>query len=188
MRTDTGLGGQNIIRLGKKHGKSSLRVRRRDYAIRLAVHADLPSLCQLERRSFPNDHFSERALARHAASPRAACFVAERRGRVIGFALVLFRKGQRFGRLVSLAVLAQAREGGVGSALLAAAELACQRRGLPALQLECRRVRAGFYGRRGYELARRLDCYYADGGNALRLRKALKPLAPANVVAFQPKD
>lgn len=174
MRTDTGLSGHNIVEFRKKHGSTPLRLQlRRDYAIRTARGSDLAALWQIERRCFPNDHFSRQSLARHIRSPRACVIVAERKGVVIGFSLVLFAKGRSFGRLMSLAVNRQARGGGAGSSLLQAAELAAARFGVKGIQLETRRHRVKFYLARGYEPVSQLSRYYADGGSAMRLRKRL---------------
>ena len=174
MRTDTGLGGHNIIEFRKKHGSTPLRLQlRRDYEIRTARGSDLAALWQIERRCFPIDHFSRQSLARHIRSPRACVIVAERKGAIIGFSLVLFAKGRNFGRLMSLAVNPGARGGRAGSSLLHAAELAAARFGSSGIQLETRRHRVKFYVARGYAPIAQLARYYADGGSAMRLRKAL---------------
>jgi [ribosomal protein S18]-alanine N-acetyltransferase len=174
MRTDTSLGGHNIVEFRKKHGSTPLRLQlRRDYEIRTARGSDLAALWQIERRCFPTDHFSRQSLARHIRSPRACVIVAERKGAIIGFSLVLFAKGRSFGRLMSLAVNRQARGGGLGASLLQAAELAAARFGVKGIQLETRRHRAKFYTARGYAPVSLLARYYADGGSAMRLRKRL---------------
>lgn len=174
MRTDTAFSGHNIVEFRKKHGSTPLRLQlRRDYAIRTARGSDLELLWQIERRCFPTDHFSRASLARHIGSPRACVIVAERKGTIIGFSLVLFAKGRNFGRLMSLGVSPKARGGGAGSSLLHAAELAAARFGAKGIQLETRRHRVKFYVERGYEPVSQLARYYADGGTAMRLRKGL---------------
>ena len=174
MRTDTAFSGHNIMEFRKKHGSKPLRLPLRpDYAIRTARGSDLAALWQIERRCFPTDPFSRQSLARHIRSPRACVILAERKGAIIGFSLVLFAKGRSFGRLMSLAVAPRARRGGVGSSLLQAAELAGFRFGVNSIQLEARRNQVNFYLGRGYAPVSQLARYYADGGSAVRLRKGL---------------
>jgi ribosomal-protein-alanine N-acetyltransferase len=174
MRTDAAFSGQNIVEFRKKHGSTPLRLKlRQDYAIRTARGSDLEALWQIERRAFPTDHYSRAALARHIGNPRACVLVAEHKGSLIGFCLVLFAKGRNFGRLTSLAVRPEARGGGAGTSLLQAAELAVARFGSRGIQLETRRHRVKFYIARGYVAVALLSRFYADGGSAMRLAKAL---------------
>lgn len=104
-------------------------------------------------------------------------FVAEDAGRVVGDAVVLYRRGFQGARLYSLAVHPDARGRGVAGHLLGAVEGAARERGCVVLRLEVREdnepARA-LYRKHGYADAGRTADYYQDGSAALRMRKRLR--------------
>jgi len=99
--------------------------------------------------------------------------------RLLGYALLLFRRRSRVARIYSLVVDAGQRGRGLGRELLADAEVLARRRGARVLRLEVRDDNAAaraLYGAAGYrEIARRAG-YYEDGMDALRLEKPLAPV------------
>jgi len=144
--------------------------------IRPARASDIDALVSIENSVFGTDRISRRALQRHVDSRTATLLVAEDRGSVLGYALVLFRTNGRAGRLYSLAVKRGCEGSGIGRRLLAAAEKAALSRGCPIFRLEVREenVRAiDLYRRAGYRLSGRRQGYYEDGAAALLFEKDL---------------
>jgi ribosomal-protein-alanine acetyltransferase len=147
------------------------------FAIRAGRAADLPRLVEIENGAFAGDRLSRRALARHLHSPTAALLVAAGPpGRVVAYALLLFRAKARRARLYSLAVDPDARGLGLARTLLAAAEAEARRRGAAALTLEVRidnRPAIRLYEALGYRRRARRSGYYEDGADALGYEKPL---------------
>ena len=63
-------------------------------ALRPGALADLEALLDLETRAFAGDRLSRRSLRRLLGRPSAHLIVAESEGRLVGYALVLFRQRQ----------------------------------------------------------------------------------------------
>jgi [ribosomal protein S18]-alanine N-acetyltransferase len=144
--------------------------------IRAAVLADLDAIEALEMRVFDSDELSRRSLRYYIGTPTAVFLVLEEDGRVVGDAIVAFRRNARVARLYSVAVTPERAGRGYGKRLLAACEDAAQSRGAAALRLEVRAGNAGaigLYRQAGYREFGRLDDYYEDGATALRFEKAL---------------
>jgi ribosomal protein S18 acetylase RimI-like enzyme len=102
--------------------------------------------------------------------------VYARATQVLGNAVVLYRRGSRGARLYSLVTHPAHRGRGIGQRLLAAAEHAARRRRCSEMRLEVRpanRAAIRIYGKRGYEVTQRIERFYGDGADALRLVKAL---------------
>lgn len=145
------------------------------YRLRDAATADMPALLALETM-FPGDRLSARQMRHHVSSPRARVRVVERDGAVVGYALLLLRRGSRIARLYSVAVDPAMRGAGLGAALLKDAlqqahEAACDR-----LRLEVREDNLpaiSVYRRAGFAEIGRLPAYYDDGCAALRLERAV---------------
>ena len=90
--------------------------------IRPASPIDLPALVELERHCFSSDRISQRsfkAFIRHGAHQLLVCREADT---LLGYALLLFRRGTLLSRLYSLAVAPDQRGKGVAMLLLDAAE------------------------------------------------------------------
>jgi ribosomal protein S18 acetylase RimI-like enzyme len=159
-------------------------------AIREARIADLARLEELEAATFASDQLKRRNLSGLIRSPSAGVLVASQHGAIIGYAVVLTRRGSRAARLYSLSVEPKLGGRGIGSRLLAAAEEAAALRGAERLRLEVRADNAaaiGLYERRGYVPIGRRDNYYEDGAPALRyergIRLASQPQPPARSAA-----
>ncbi len=150
-----------------------------DLSIRLAVHADLSALIELENATFSSDRLSPRQWRRHLENANAEIWVVEADGQVGAAALLFYRKGSRLARLYSLAVAAGLRARGVGALLLDACERAASLRGCDRLRLEVRRDNAAaerLYQRRGYRLFAQRSGYYEDGEAASCYEKVLVPI------------
>jgi ribosomal protein S18 acetylase RimI-like enzyme len=144
--------------------------------IRAARLADLPALLAIERASFTTDRLTRRALRRLLTRGSCAMFVAATGRVVVGYALVLYRRGSRRARLYSLAVDPRRRRAGVAAHLLAAAERRARARGFEAVTLEvaaANRAAVTLYRTAGYKLLARLGPYYADGSPGERWIKRL---------------
>ncbi|HET6906809.1 MAG TPA: GNAT family N-acetyltransferase [Rhodanobacteraceae bacterium] len=146
--------------------------------IRRARPPDLDALTALEEASFDHDRVSRAQFRRHIVSNSAAVLVAEERGRVLGGALLFFRRGARSARLYSIAIAHGARGQGLGKALLEAAEREARKRGSTAMRLEVRTDNAAaiaLYEKRGYLRRKREPGFYENGMDAWRYRKELGP-------------
>jgi ribosomal protein S18 acetylase RimI-like enzyme len=149
--------------------------------IRDAVRVDLDGLDAIEARSFAFDRMSRRGLrrliGRRTARLRVAAEQDADRGVVIlGYHLVLFRKGSAVARLYSIAVDRRKRRTGLGRRLLADAEAVAVSANRRVLRLEVHarnRAAIALYERRGYRRIGRYPRYYADDSDALRYEKAL---------------
>lgn len=141
--------------------------------LRTARTADLPALLALEQ-TFPGDRLPARQFRHHLASPRARWRVAESGGKILGYALVLLRRGSDRARLYSIVVDPGARGLGLGRRLLAAAERDAAAAGRTAMTLEVRQdnpAANALYASAGYRRTAALPAYYEDGAPAWRYQK-----------------
>ncbi len=150
--------------------------------IRAATLADLEPLAELEERCFDSDRISRRSFRHLLTRAKATTLVDEVRGRIRGYALVLFHAGTSLARLYSIAVAPEARGHGVGAKLLKAAEAAAVEHGCVSMRLEIRVDNAPaekLYRQSGYRPLGQVKDYYEDHADALRMEKLLVPhLAP----------
>jgi ribosomal-protein-alanine N-acetyltransferase len=144
--------------------------------IRAAAPTDLAALLALEVESFGSDRLSARSFRHFVRAPTAACRVVEAGGRVVGYALTVFRKGSRVARIYSVAVASDAQGRGIASALLADAERIGAERGAERISLEVRGDNPAairLYERLGYAFRGIQRDYYEDGADARRYEKRL---------------
>jgi [ribosomal protein S18]-alanine N-acetyltransferase len=144
--------------------------------IRAARPADVPALLALEAL-FPGDRLSPRQFRHHLRNPRARLRVLRQAGRLVGYALLLLRRGSRVARLYSIVVDPAERGRGHGARLLADAERQARRAGALELRLEVRTdnlAAATLYERRGYGRIGRREGYYEDGAAAWRYGRSLQ--------------
>lgn len=143
--------------------------------VRRAEISDLDDLVALEDASFAHDRLSRSQYRRHLDSETAQVLVASaNHRRFLGTAVVFFRKQSRIARLYSIATKPESQGKGVGSALIAAAELAARARQCKSLRLEVRNdnvVAIGLYERLGYQRIAQLPSYYEDGADGYRYEK-----------------
>lgn len=142
-------------------------------ALRPLGPADLDALAQLHAVCFPEAPWSRDALALLLGQPESIAFLAEREAGLVGF--VLLRRAADEAEVLSLGVAPAERRRGLASRLLA--------RGLAWLGPDVRQlfleVAAGnvaalaLYRRLGFRDVGRRAKYYADGGDALVLRRDL---------------
>jgi ribosomal protein S18 acetylase RimI-like enzyme len=140
--------------------------------IRAAQPGDIAALCRLETAVFPGDRIAPASFRRLLSRPSAELRVATAGGDLLGYALLLFRKGTSVARLYSIAVAAEARGRGVGRRLMEDAARIARARGSLSLRLEVRRDNSaaiGLYEGLGYRVFGRHAGYYDDGMDALRM-------------------
>jgi ribosomal protein S18 acetylase RimI-like enzyme len=157
--------------------------------VRRATLGDLGALVELENSTFAVERMSARQLRRHLESLSAQVLVAVRERRVVGAAVLFFRRGGNVARLYSIAVAAGERGHGTGAALLVAIERAALKRSSRALRLEVRSgnaVAQRLYERQGYRRFGRRSAYYEDGEDALRYEKRFAMVPPSSANARRP--
>jgi ribosomal-protein-alanine N-acetyltransferase len=151
-----------------------------------ATLADIPAVSRIERSAF-SDPWSDNSFRSLPGDPRA--FFACARGQpaqsgipsgettVVGYVVAVFVADQ--GEIVNLAVAAESRGQGVGTALLDAALREAESRHSSALFLEVRESNAAarrLYGARGFaEVGRRRGYYRHPDEDGLILRRAAGP-------------
>jgi len=148
---------------------------------RKATPDDIEALLRIEERCFDADRISRRSFRALIARPTAETIIAEEGGTIVGYAMILFRKGTALARLYSIAVDPDAKSRGIGSLLLDAAEQAAFDHDRLLLRLEVREdnQRAiALYKRHGYRPIGRCLDYYADHSDALRFEKTLRGGVP----------
>ena len=144
-----------------------------------AAPADLDALEVIEGQTFNTyDAYTRADFVRWLGYDPQLCFAAELGGRMAAY--LIARVWQGAGDLASLAVDPACRRSGAGRALLAALEyelLACQ---VTVVTLEVRPSNLSgraFWRRQGFYPFGIFDHFYADGEDAIRMRKDLR--APA---------
>ncbi|MEX0758453.1 MAG: peptidase C39 family protein [Tistlia sp.] len=144
--------------------------------VRPAVLSDLDALVALENRCFESDRLSRRSFHHLLSKGHAALSVAEREGRLLGYALVLFHGQTALARLYSLAVAQEARGQGIARRLLTVAEADALAEGCAVLRLEVRADNPpaiALYRDAGYRRFAVLPDYYEDHEPAERMEKIL---------------
>ncbi|WP_237068073.1 GNAT family N-acetyltransferase/peptidase C39 family protein [Microbulbifer guangxiensis] len=147
------------------------------FSIRPALVTDVPALHALEQRCFDADRLSRRRLRHWVAADNRVFLVAEQDSQLLGYALVLLRRGTRLARLYSLAVATEGRGRGLGRALLLAAEQASVENGRLFMRLEVAASNAAaiaLYQQLGYRTFGHYPAYYEDDGDALRMQKRIR--------------
>ena len=149
--------------------------------VRRATRGDLADLVRLEA-VFPGDRVSRASFAHFIEVPSAEVWVAVAVAtggaeRVVGDAVVSYRRGFQSARLYSLVTDPGHRGRGVGGALLRHAEGAALERGVVTMRLEVRADNGraiDLYLRHGYEVVGRTHDFYEDHSDAVRMRKRLR--------------
>jgi ribosomal protein S18 acetylase RimI-like enzyme len=144
--------------------------------IREATPQDLDALLEMEQAAFNRDAFRLSQLRYLLNRANATTLILEEDGKVLGSAVMLWRKNSLTGRLYSIAIYPAFQGHGRGSQLLQACEDAALNRGCASLSLEVRADNQRaivFYQRHGYQITKSLPGYYSDGMSGLRMVKKL---------------
>lgn len=153
--------------------------------VRDATPADVDGLVELENLCFETDRLSRRRFRKLIDSPTAACRVATSAGRIVGYALVLFRAGTGLARLYSIAVHPSASGAGLGARLVKDSEDRAFERDRAILRLEVREDNLAairLYECSGYRRIGRYLHYYDDKTDALRFEKRLREAEAATIL------
>lgn len=144
--------------------------------IRPARLDDLPRLLDIEARCFPGDRLSRRGFRHLLTRANARTLIAEAGGEAVGYAAVLFHRGNYVARLYSIALLDEARSRGRGRALIEAAMEAARDGDCAAMRLETRvdnYPAQKLFKAAGFRIFGRHPNYYEDGTDAYRLERSL---------------
>jgi [ribosomal protein S18]-alanine N-acetyltransferase len=140
---------------------------------------DIPALLRLDARCFPPEiSYSRAELEYFVRHPRSTTTIAEARGQIAAFCVIDWKleSGRKVGHFITIDVAPEQRRNGLGRLLMRAGEAGLAGTGCIAITLEVATNNEGaqaFYERLGYQPTGRIPGYYADGTDALVLRKAL---------------
>lgn len=149
---------------------------------RPAVAEDLEDLLALEAACFATDRLSRRSFRRWLRRTDRVFLVARDAGELLGYVLVLLRRGTRLARLYSLAVSPRARGRGLAHELLSRAERETRDSGALYLRLEVasnNEAAIRLYRQMGYTQFGLYHDYYEDHSDALRMEKCIRPFEPS---------
>ena len=155
--------------------------------VRNAELGDISSLLNLEALCFQTDRLSARSFKHHIRSEHAELVIAEsavttkksqigQTPEILGYALLLLRRGTPLTRLYSIAVSPQARGKGVAAELIRWLEEVAKTRGKPFMRLEVSSNNQGaiaLYKKLGFVIFGMYDNYYDDQSDAIRMQKRL---------------
>lgn len=144
--------------------------------LRPASQHDLSRLVEIENSCFSSDILSRRSFKRFLQKGSHHILVAEAGNTVVGYVLILFRAGTSLARLYSIAVLPEYRGRGIARQLVEAAEQYSCDQGCGFLRLEVsvhNDSAAVLYKKMGYRQIGKIDNYYDDGSDALRMEKRI---------------
>jgi ribosomal-protein-alanine acetyltransferase len=146
------------------------------FKIRAARIADLDRMLEIETAGFESDRFVKRQFRYLLTKARATLLIAESGGKIAGFAIMLWRKNSRSGRLYNIVIDPAFRGAGIGRRLLDACHRETRARDLTRINLE---VRADndraitFYRNHGFRVRKTVRGYYSDGAAALKMTKEI---------------
>lgn len=146
--------------------------------IRHATIDDIDALVDLEKRSFFSDEISRRSFRYLLTKAHATTLADEKNGQIRGYVTVLFSNVSALARLYSIAVAPGSRGGGVGRALVDAAEREALDHDCVTLRLEVRddnEASMGLFKSAGFKQFSTVADYYEDHTPALRFEKNLTP-------------
>ena len=151
---------------------------------RRATLPDVSALTQLELRCFDSDRISSRSFRRFIAEKRSDLVLVEHDGAVLGYFLLIYRRGTSLARLYSLAVDPDKRKRGIAELLMAEAEKAAAARSCVLLRLEVRFDNLSairLYQKLNYhEFAVKHD-FYEDHSDAICMQKQIIQFDSASV-------
>ncbi len=143
---------------------------------RNASLSDAGTLVALEQKCFSADRISLRSFKRFITEKRSDLLLVERAGQVVGYFLLIYRRGTSLARLYSLAVDPDCRKQGIAEFLMQNAEQTAVTRRCVLLRLEVRYDNAAairLYQKLNYqEFAVKHD-FYEDHSDAICMQKQI---------------
>jgi len=164
-------------------------VKANDIRIREPQVADLKALVALEQRCFATDRLSKRSFSYWIKSQHRVFLLACQNDQIIGYGLVIMRKGTRLARLYSIAIDKSAEGKGVGRQLMLALETETVEAGKLFLRLEVETTNEraiGLYQSMGYKIFGDYAHYYENNGDAFRMQKSIRQAAEFNRLPSYP--
>jgi ribosomal protein S18 acetylase RimI-like enzyme len=158
-------------------------------SFRLAKAGDLGALERIEQRCFESDRLSRRRMRYWIKAEHGILLLAESGSGIVGYGLVILRKGSRSARLYSLAVLAKARGQNIAPALLINLEemvLSAEKLFIRLEVAEDNLAAIRMYKKLGYRKFGIYRQYYATGVDALRFQKPVLHPNMANAMKHYP--
>ena len=149
--------------------------------IRRVVASDIEELLRLEALAFSGDRLSRRSFKRWIRHGGCVFLVWEEGGVLLGYILVIQRRGTRLARLYSLAVDPAGRGRGIAAQLIGRAEEVARDSGSLYMRLEVAGNNAAainLYRKLGYQQFGLYQDYYEDHSDALRMEKCIHRLEP----------
>jgi ribosomal protein S18 acetylase RimI-like enzyme len=145
--------------------------------IRHAIRADFAVLLEIDASSFPVETaYDSKELSYFMTHNGAETIVLERAGMVEAFLIVDFDYRKRTATIVTLDVRGDCRRLGYGTKLLQRAEEIVIEHDIREFRLQVDVNNSGaiaFYGKHGFQTARKLNHYYPDGHDAWLMLKTL---------------
>ena len=147
---------------------------------RKATLKDINPLLNLENQCFSTDALSRSSFRYFIKSGKNDLIVSIANKKVmVGYFLILYRKGGRNGRLYSLAVHPEWQGRGLGRIFIARIASKLKKRGHNVLILEVRGDNLSaisLYKKMGFDKILEIPNYYKDGMKALRFKKILNSI------------
>lgn len=143
---------------------------------RLAESEDLTRLLDIETICFNMDILSRRSFMHFIRPGAHELTVAEINGEVVGYVLVLYRTGTNLARMYSIAVIPDKQGKGIARQLMDTAEHAGRERLCAFMRLEVNisnKKAIHLYRKNGYRSIGKIENYYEDGSDALRMEKRI---------------
>lgn len=144
-------------------------------SVREVRYKDIPAIYEIERLCF-KDPYELPLLEMYYAISRSLFLVAEKEGRVVGYAIGLAKKWGE-GHVISIAVHPEWRRRGVGKRLMLQLLEKMRRMGVRWVRLEVRvsnEAAINLYRRLGFSIEGVLKGYYRDGEDAYLMIKVLE--------------
>lgn len=160
-----------------------------EMCLRLATIQDLDALADIELSCFENDRLSRRRMSHWIKAEHGILLLAAKAGEILGYGLVIMRKGTRSARLYSLAVMAKARGQNIASDLLLELEKLTVSKQRLFMRLEVAEDNLSaikMYKNLGYRKFGIYRHYYETGADALRFQKSIQQSTVANSMRYYP--
>ena len=187
---------QSANELISGHENTNLRDLQADITLRIATVQDIDCLQYIEKTCFTTDRLSKSRFKFYINAPHAELIVAQRsteekandkrnegeRGSslptssILGYGLLLLRRGTQLTRLYSVAVLPQARGLGIAEKLINGLGERALQRGKRFMRLEVAVSNTGaiaLYNKLGFSQFGMYTDYYQDHSDAIRMQKLL---------------
>jgi ribosomal protein S18 acetylase RimI-like enzyme len=159
------------------------------FTFRDTQEADLTALVALEQRCFATDRLSKRSFSYWIKAKHRVFMVVQQDDQILGYGLVIMRKGTRLARLYSIAIDKTLEGKGVGRQLMLALEKQTVAAGKLFLRLEVEKTNEraiGLYQSMGYKIFGDYHHYYENNGDAFRMQKPIRQAAKHNQLPSYP--